>query len=431
MIGHHRNTVDEAALNRCDKGVPGNVTDLALREVASRNWNVLREDLPLPVAVLNAEALAHNGQWMRRFLAANRVQFAPHGKTSMSPALFERQIKDGAWAITLATPHQIQIARHFGYQRIFLANQLIGRSAIEFVLSELEADPHFEFYCLVDSVQGVQQLIDASERLGTSRPLSVLVEMGYPGGRTGCRTVTEGLKVARAAARGKLRLCGIEGFEGLLRKGSWPETERSVEAFLRTVTELARACEKESLFSSSPILLSAGGSAFFDLVVTAFSQADLHVPSMTLLRSGCYLTHDSLMYTVAFDQMKRRSPEVAGLGEGLRPVIEVWAYVQSQPEPGLAILGLGKRDISYDELPIPLKWFRPGNEQPALVPPEHRITRLNDQHAYLEIPANSPLAVGDMVCFGISHPCLTFDKWRVVHLVDNNYTVVESLRTYF
>jgi len=137
------------------------------------------------------------------------------------------------------------------------------------------------------------------------------------------------------------------------------------------------------------------------------------------------------MYTVAFDQMKRRSPEIAALGEGLRPVIEVWAYVQSRPEPGLAILGLGKRDISYDELPVPLKWFRRGSEQPALVPPEHRITRLNDQHAYLEIPANSPLAVGDMVGFGISHPCLTFDKWRVVHLVDNNYTVVESLRTYF
>jgi D-serine dehydratase len=426
---------EEAPLNSCDKGIPGNVTAVHRRNVSAQGWNLLREDLPLPVAVLKQNALTHNSQWMRNFVRHHGVYLAPHGKTSMSPGLFDLQLADGAWAITLSTPHQIQVARHFGYQRIFLANQLIGRSAIEYVYDELNADPAFEFYCLVDSIQGVEQLARVAKCRRSPRRMSVLVEMGYRGGRTGCRTVAQGLEVARAVAAHPhaLRLCGVEGFEGLIRKPTGEDTLREVESFLGTVTELARCCEVGGLLAEAPILLSAGGSAYFDLVVKAFSQANLARPSLVLLRSGCYLTHDSLMYTVAFDRMKIRSPEIAALGEGLRPVIEVWAYVQSRPEAQFAIAGLGKRDVSHDELPVPVAWFRPGSgsSQPWPMPPAHRTTRLNDQHAYLDIPADSPLAVGDMVGFGISHPCLTFDKWRVMHLVDADYVVVDSVRTYF
>lgn len=426
---------EEAPLNSCDKGIPGNVTAVHRRHVSAQGWNLLREDLPLPVAVLKQNALTHNSQWMRNFVRRHGVYLAPHGKTSMSPALFDLQLADGAWAITLSTPHQIQVARHFGYQRIFLANQLIGRSAIEYVYGELSADPAFEFYCLVDSIQGVEQLVRVARRNRSPRRMSVLVEMGYPGGRTGCRTVAQGLEVARAVAAhpDALGLWGVEGFEGLIRKPTGEDTLREVESFLGNVTELARSCELGGLFAEAPILLSAGGSAYFDLVVKAFSQANLSRPALVLLRSGCYLTHDSLMYTVAFDRMKIRTPEIAALGEGLQPVIEVWAYVQSRPEAQLAIAGLGKRDVSHDELPVPVAWFRPGSgsSHPSPMPPAHRTTRLNDQHAYLDIPADSPLAVGDMVGFGISHPCLTFDKWRVMHLVDADYAVVDSVRTYF
>jgi len=431
----HPTRPEEAPLNSCDKGIPGNATAVRLRDVPHQGWNVLREDLPLPVAVLKQDALMHNSQWMRNFVGHHGVHLAPHGKTSMSPGLFDLQLADGAWAITLATPHQIQVARHFGYRRILLANQLIGRSAIEYVLGELNADPTFDFYCLVDSLQSVEQLVRGARRSRSLRSLSVLVEMGYPGGRTGCRTVAQGLEVARAVAAhpDALRLCGVEGFEGLIRKSTPEETIHGVESFLGTVTELARSCEVGGLFADAPILLSAGGSAFFDLAVKALSQANLSRPSLVLLRSGCYLTHDSLMYTFAFDRMKIRSPEIAARGEGLRPVIEVWAYVQSRPEAQLAIAGLGKRDVSHDELPVPIAWFRPGSgaSRPSPMPPGHRTTRLNDQHAYLDIPADSPLAVGDMLGFGISHPCLTFDKWRVMHLVDADYAVVDSVRTYF
>ena len=36
-----------------------------------------------------------------------------------------------------------------------------------------------------------------------------------------------------------------------------------------------------------------------------------------------------------------------------------------------------------------------------------------------------------MVGFGISHPCLTFDKWLVMMLVDDDFHVIGAIRTFF
>jgi D-serine dehydratase len=69
--------------------------------------------------------------------------------------------------------------------------------------------------------------------------------------------------------------------------------------------------------------------------------------------------------------------------------------------------------------------------RPVPMPGGHAVLKLNDQHCHMAIPEDSPLSVGDMVAFGISHPCLTFDKWRVIHLVDDDYRVTSSIRTYF
>lgn len=425
----------EAGLSAFDKGIPGHVRDLPLNEVAAQGWDVLAEDLPLPVAIIRREALRSNSAWMRRFVNAASADIAPHGKTTMSPALFDLQLADGAWAITLSTPHQLQVARRFGYPRIFFANQLIGRAAIDYVVGQLRDDPGFDFYCLVDSLANVASLAEAARRHGLARPMTVLVEIGYPGGRTGCRDVATALAVARAVRRtdGALALAGVEGFEGLIRGGSNDDTLGAVERFLDTLVDLARRCEGEGLFGSEPVLLSAGGSAHYDVVARRLGGAGLSRPTRVLLRSGCYITHDAGLYTRAVDALRERDPELAGAHGGLKAALEVWAYVQSRPEPGKAIIGFGKRDSSHDDPPVALSWFRPGGGMPAPlpVPPDHVVTRLNDQHCHLSIPPDSPLQVGDMVGFGISHPCLTFDKWRVIHLVDEGYRVVETLRTYF
>ena len=67
--------------------------------------------------------------------------------------------------------------------------------------------------------------------------------------------------------------------------------------------------------------------------------------------------------------------------------------------------------------------------QPA--PASWKITGMNDQHAYLAFAAGDAPQVGDLIGCGISHPCTTFDKWRVLFTVDDDYRVTGAIRTFF
>lgn len=427
--------LDDTRVDDLFKGMPGGVEPFALSKIGTRKWNVLRQDLPLPLAVIKEPALEHNGRWMSGFLELSGAVIAPHGKTTMSPQLFQRQLEQGAWAITVATPHQIQVARRFGVERIILANQLIGPPAIRYVLDELGRDEAFEFYCLVDSVDNVHNLADAARNHPARRPLRLLLEGGNQGGRTGCRTLDAALEVARAvdASAPHLELHGVEGFEGLIEAPTPAEQDRRVRDFLEFLIDIAQGCEEEGLFAAHTIILSAGGSAFYDLVMDRFRRAGLKRRIKVVTRSGCYLTHDSAMYREFFARLQSRTPEARALGDGLRPALEVWAYVQSRPEPGKVILTMGRRDVSTDaDLPIPEQWYRPGHHAaPQPAPGGCRVTGLNDQHTHMSVVENNPLRVGDMMSFGVSHPCTTFDKWQLICLVDAEYNVTSAIRTFF
>ncbi|HUK06248.1 MAG TPA: amino acid deaminase [Stellaceae bacterium] len=427
--------LDEFTLSGLVKGVPPGIAPFPMTEVAAKRWNLLNEDLPLPTAVLKLSAIEHNERWMQDFLRLSGAVISPHGKTTMSPALFRRQLADGAWAMTVATAQQLQVCRSIGIKRIVLANQLIGRQAIRYVLQELTAHGDFEFYCLIDSVEGVKMLAEATRGSQLAAPINLLLEGGTQGGRTGCRDLASALGVARAvrSAGSALRLRGVEGFEGLIGGKTPDEIEAGVRHFLDFLAEIARACIAEDLFAPGPIILSAGGSAYYDMVVQRFSSERLGRETLVLTRSGCYLTHDSVHYRHFFERLQERTPEVRRLGEGLRPALEVWAYVQSRPEPIKLICTMGQRDVSRDiDMPVPLLWYRPGtNAPPQPMPPGHRVTGLNDQHAHVAVPEESPLRVGDMVGFGVSHPCTTFDKWQVLYLVDDAYGVKGAIRTFF
>lgn len=175
----------EATIDPFGKGL-GNVpsASVPLSDAGRLEWNLLAEDVSLPAAVLYADRIEHNLKWMQAFVAEYGVKLAPHGKTTMAPQLFRRQLDTGAWGITLATAHQTRAAYHGGVRRVLLANQLVGRHNMA-MIAELLTDPDFEFFCLVDSVDGVEQLARFFGAAG--KPLNVLLELGVPGGRTGVR----------------------------------------------------------------------------------------------------------------------------------------------------------------------------------------------------------------------------------------------------
>ncbi|HEY3184492.1 MAG TPA: amino acid deaminase [Gaiellaceae bacterium] len=409
------------------KGRPAAREPLTLSTLAERRSNVLAGDLLLPAMVLKESALDHNIARIADYCREHGVSLAPHGKTTMAPQLFERQLDAGAWGMTAATVAHVGVYRHFGVQRILLMNELVEPAALTWIADELASDPDFDFYCLVDSVAGVEAMTEALRGAGLERPLQVLVEVGIPGGRAGCRTLDEAKEVAAAAvASPALALAGVEGFEGIIAERDAGTTLAAVDGFLMRIRALTIELAGTGDFAGrEEIVVTAGGSAFFDRVVACLTPAwDLELPVRVVLRGGCYLTHDSGLY-------ERIGPLGARAGgDPLRPALEIWGAVLSRPEPELAIVGLGKRDVPFDiELPIPALASRGGELRD--VRETLTVTALNDQHAYVRLAPGAELAVGDLVGCGISHPCLAFDKWPLIPLVDDDYTVVGGIRTFF
>lgn len=420
--------IRETILTGSLKGIPGNVIPFPLHELAAQKWNVLREDLPLPLMVLRHSALQHNSEVMRRYVQSRGIHLAPHGKTHMAPQLFDLQIADGAWAITAATASQIQVYRRFGVQRILMANQLLGRQNISYIVNELNRDPSLDFYCLVDSADGVRCLAQQLRDFHLRRRMNVLLEAGLSGGRTGVRTLDAARQLVRQlrADSDVLAISGVEIFEGIISAEANGDETVKVHNALNSVRCILSELTPSDFSGVDAVVLSAGGSAYFDLVPATFSGVEFPVPKRIVLRSGCYLTHDSGIYQ---SQQERRLQRGWIDGE-FQPALEVWSYVQSLPEPGLAILTMGKRDCAYDySLPIPEKSYRPGRGLQPLA--DCQITALNDQHAYLKYPVNTSLQLGDLICCGISHPCTAFDKWKFIPVVDDDYRVVDGILTFF
>src|SRR5579864_175176 len=394
-------------------------------EIARLGWNLLHEDLSLPTAVLYEEKLAHNLAWMQKFADAYGARLAPHGKTSMAPKLWQRQLQAGAWGMTLATAHQVRVAYEHGIRRVLLANQLVGKQNMA-TISRLLEDKDFEFFCLVDSAE----LVEALGQFFNSRGqrLNVLLEVGVQGGRTGIRN-REQLKPLLAALnewKGNVVLCGVELFEGLL------SDEKAIREFVQNAVDVTNEVARQKQFQRSPVILTGAGSAWFDVVAEIFSKSKFDFELEVLLRSGCYLTHDAGVYRDAQARMMKENPVAQKMAPGLAPALQLWAYVQSVPEKNAAIVGFGKRDAAFDAgLPIPALHFRPGKKDPVPASQDWKLTRLWDQHAHMQIPENADLRVGDMIGFDISHPCLTFDKWRYLPVVDANFRVIDVVETFF
>ena len=224
-----------------------------------------------------------------------------------------------------------------------------------------------------------------------------------PGGRTGCREPAVVDEVARAAAASpRLRLVGVAGYEAALGHDIAPDALATVTGYLRQIRDAA--VRLAPLFETDRAIVTAGGSTYFDAVADVLSG-----DWRTIVRSGAYLTHDDGLYA-------RTSP----LRAALQPALQVWAQVVSRPEPGLAVLTMGRRDVSFDQdLPVPLGL------------PDSVVIKLNDQHAYLRLGGNDNIEVGNWLGFGISHPCTVFDKWQLIPELDADDRVVSLIRTYF
>ncbi|MQA01188.1 MAG: amino acid deaminase [Streptosporangiales bacterium] len=385
-----------------------------------------------PFAVLRERALVGNIAAMQDWCRRHGAELAPHGKTTMAPDIFARQLTAGAWGLTAASPAQARVALAAGARRVLIANQVTDVAGIRWLGATLARDYDLGLWCYVDSVDGVA-LLDRGLRgqLPVGTRLNVLLEVGVDGGRTGVRDEETAIRVARAVTESSwLRLSGVAGYEGVAASRAAKGAEScAVIDFCRRMHAVAVDLVQAGLVQPEPdrpLLVTAGGSAYFDDVAAVLVDDDslTGVPKTVVLRSGAYVTHDEGLYA--------RTTAVARGGDGpeLTPAFEVWGRVLSRPEPTRAVVDVGRRDAPYDQdLPAP-RWRKPAAGGPSS-DLQGVGAHLNDQHCFIDLPADEPLAVGEWVGFAISHPCTAFDKWNLVLLLDDSGHVIQELPTRF
>jgi D-serine deaminase-like pyridoxal phosphate-dependent protein len=384
--------------------------------------------LPSPLMAVRESSLLANIETMARYCTDHGVLLAPHGKTTMSPQVFALQMSAGAWAMTAATGAHVQTYHALGIRFVLLANELVDRATIRFVAAHMRAEDPLRLICFVDSVEAVRLLEDELAAAHAEVPLEVLLELGVPGGRAGCRTVEEGLCVASVVEEcAHLQLVGVAGYEGPLGRGRDARSLGAVEQYCAELLTLARRLDEAGFLADveRPIL-SAGGSAYFDVVVGALAGQLVGSRSpLIVLRSGAYVAHDDGFYD-------RLSPFArAGGRYALKPALRVWGRVLSVPEPGLAIADFGRRDVPFDQdLPVVLERRSPDGRT-TLRAEGLLVTALNDQHAFVDCGSQADVGPGQWVGCGISHPCTAFDKWRSMPVVDDADVIVGHLNTSF
>ncbi len=409
------------------RGVPVGTEALLASTVGALRWKPTDGRMQLPVLTLDEHVFLANRDLYLGYLGEKGVGIAPHAKTPMAPDLARALVDGGAWGATVADVRQASVLLRAGIDRLILANEVGGAGGAGRLAALVARWPSAEINVFADSVAVATALRDAWTAAPDLPPLRVLPELGA--GRAGARDLDQlaAIIAVVTGSGGRLRLAGLGAYEGSAGRPTPEETLAAVDGLLALAVD-GFAMVRQAAGPDADLLVTAGGSVWFDRVLAILAPAvAADGRARLVLRSGAIFFHDNGTYEKALADVCARGVAIAG---GFRPALRIWAEVLSRPEPGLAVCGMGMRDVSFDRgLPVPLAIHRAGRRRPD--GPLPTVSRLNDQHAFLDLPPDADVAVGDVVEFGISHPCTCLDRYRAVFGVDGTGTVQHAFRTEF
>jgi D-serine deaminase-like pyridoxal phosphate-dependent protein len=401
----------EQTIEISNKGFPLSSYGKNVEQFLSTKPNIFSSGFQFPIMVLKERALKHNIDRMARFCKSVGAELAPHVKTTMSPQIAQMQVDAGAFALTIANFWQAEILRNFGFKKLIIANEVLDPTAIA-AISELNRSKAAEIVFYVDSIAGLEIVKKYTLKDGIQ---NLFIEIGADNGRGGVRDLDLVTIIAKNISEdSRLKLRGVTGFEGAV-----PDAARTIsgeDAVTRFCRKIVAAANNAYQYKSEyEFIISAGGSAYFEIVASELNKFDK--PRILLLRSGGYVTHDSKFYEEIYPF--RNSDDL------LLPAIEIWSQIVSAPEKNFGVLNLGKRDVGCDlHNPIPIAKY-----SDKLSKFSGEIDRLNDQHSFLQ--SKEEFAISELIGLAISHPCTTFDKWRLIPLVNEDYDVIDCIHTFF
>jgi D-serine dehydratase len=418
------------------RGFPAGHAPVSIDDIAALGWKPYDGVMSLPLISLDRNAFAANIAAMMRYVRSHGLEIAPHSKTPMIPALARQLIEGGAWGTTVADIRQASVMLKAGQKRLILANEVGGASAAKRLAALLAGYPDAEIHIFVDSVELAEALHAAWRSRGDLPVLGLLPELGAA--RAGSRTVeaaTDIVDYVLAHETDQFRLSGIAAYEGSAATADPVETLARIDGLMAKTAELYRTV-RQKVGPDRKLIVTAGGSVFFDRVVMALKPALAgDANARIVLRSGAIFFHDHGTYErglAALDSRQGFDPDgaVTSAGATFKPALRVWAEVLSRPEAGLAICGMGLRDVAMDQgLPRPLALYRDGSNETTLQ--GATVTKLNDQHAFVALGGHDEVLIGDVVEFGISHPCTCLDRHAILYGLDAGHHVVAAYPTRF
>jgi D-serine deaminase-like pyridoxal phosphate-dependent protein len=402
------------------KGFPLSAQGKTISEFLRTKPNIFTSDFLFPVLLLKESALKNNILNMKRFCDTHKVKLGPHVKTTMSPQLANLQLQNGAAWLTIANLQQLLVFKDFGFKDFFIANEVANDAAL-IQIGKINAAGEAKIAFCVDSSESASRLAEICKK-NPGLKFEIFIEIGADNARAGLRDLSKLEMILSILKIENIIIGGISGFEGALPKAG--RSKKGLKAVAKFTDKLLSALEISEKFCNRKLKLTAGGSAFFDVVAKNLS---LDGKNEVILRSGGYLTHDHVHYEEIYPFKNTHEFH-------FEPALELCSEVLSTPQPDLSLLNFGKRDVGNDlDNPVPLWKISASNRNlgiSAAAPITAKITQLNDQHGFLQHRALD-IKYADVIGLGISHPCTNFDKWKILFMVNEKYDVIDCIHTYF
>jgi D-serine dehydratase len=417
------------------RGVSAENEPASSAAVQTKHWRPAGGQMSLPLLTLELDAYEENKKAMLSICRDFRCQIAPHAKTPMSPVLAQDLVSSGAWGVSVADLRQAEVMLHHGLLKVLIANEIGGKSAVSRLTKLLRVYPDAEVFMFVDSLEVVSFLVDAWSCDATLPQLNLLVEVGC--GRGGLNSNMEVAPLVGAIAgcnSDRIRLAGIAAYEGTAIRSDEKELRANLDDLFERVA-LALKAARQAVGQDTALILSVGGSSIFDYVITRCRpMVDDDANATLLLRSGACFFSDhgpiqARLQAIAEREMLGKTAS-SRIANSFRPALRIWAEVLSTNGPHDAICGFGLRDVAHDQgLPVPLAVWRDARRLTALGNASI-VSKLNDQHAFVHV-TELEVVVGDVIEFGVKHPCTTIDKHDVIFGLDEQGEVKVVLRTFF
>ena len=434
------NEIFNSEIDSKTKGIL-NLNKIKIKNITKQKWNILNEDIQFPILTINESKFNKNIFSMKKYTDSNKVLLAPHSKTSMSPQLLSRIDKLGCWGFTVANNQQLSVLLQMGIKKIILAN-LITNDSNMYNFFELvkKYNKTSDVYICVDSKFGVNLLNKISFKYKFNINIKILIEVGLKNSRSGIRNIKSLKSLVNSINKLPMNfaLSGVLFYEGASKTNNYFSSINNVKKSIAFAISSFDFLIQNNFIKDNEYILSGGGSEFFDLVVDAFNNYKSTKKVKFVIRPGSYIAYGDGYYTSALNKIDNRKKiiiknKTVKASSLFKPALELWSFVISQQDKGKAVLNFGKRDVSFDlGLPIPLAIYRNRKLFKKIDNTKNiKIYKLNDQHAFIKFNSKFNLKVGDLLKFGVSHPCITIDNWNTLYMIDNRNIITEAVKTIF